>query len=280
MKNQGTTYFFRQKRISGYLVLFVLAAVVLGSFSVFSADADMMFWLIKVVQLLAFFCLGMAHTRMVEKGLPFLDDNFQSRLYFSAFLTGFICFVLLVWYAFTNSSMLFMALASSCAFFIPYTIRQLWNVYKKIPESRSMVWHGFTDKLDQPDIVYLSSIPVTFKLAVSEEDDAAMSFSIKAPLHMELSKLFNLFVLAAEKNYDIHVDAADENKRFYGWQFFAEYLKGMLNIQLNPDISVGDNKDIKPDMVIYVKRVYFSSRAASPAAISLEAFGQPEVLKK
>ena len=277
MKNQGTSYFLQLKDISGYLFLFVLAAIVLGSLSVFSGDADTIFWLVKSLQLLAFLCLGTAHTKMVEKGLPFLDDKFQSRLSFSAVVTGSICVILLIWYAFTNSSMLFMALASSCAFFIPYTIRQLWNVYKKIPETRSMAWYGFTNKLDQPDIVYLSSIPVTFKLAVSQDDDTAMSFSIKAPLHMELSKLFNLFVLAAEKNYDIRIDSADENNRFYGWQFFAEYLKGLLNVQINPNISVGDNKDIKPDGVIFVKRVRGGAQSFSPVA---EAIGTPNVLKK
>ena len=199
MKNAGPTYFLLQKNSRGYVLVFVLAALVLSTFSVFSDDADILFWMLKGIQLLAFIGLGMAHTRMVEKGLPFLDDKFQSRLSFSGFLTGLICIVLLIWYALTNSSMLFMALASSCAFFIPYTIRQLWNVYKKTPETRSKIWTGYNDQFDAPDIVYLSSIPVTFKLAVNYDDETTMSFSIKAPLHMEISKLFNLFILAAKK---------------------------------------------------------------------------------
>lgn len=260
MKNGVTTYFLQQKNVGGYLTVYVLAAVGLGCLSVFYLDPGTMFWMIKGIQLIGFLVLGTTHTRMVERGLPFLEDKFQSRLSFSALLTGLIGVMLLALYFFANRNMLFMALASSCAFFIPYTLRQSWNVYKKIPESRSRIWFGFDDKLDSPDIVYLSSIPVTFKLALNPYDKTMMSFSIKAPLHMELSKLFNLFVLAAEKNYNIHIESVDENNRLYGWQFFAEHLKGVLKLQLDPELSVGNNKDIKADTVIFVKRISAAAR--------------------
>lgn len=255
MKDGMTPHFLQQKKTWGYLIVYLSTALVLGCLSVFYLDSDFLFLLIRIIQISAFAGLGIVHTVMVERGISFLEDRFQSRLSFSALLAGIICVGLFVLYATTNRSMLFMSLAGSCAFFIPYTVREAWNMYIKTPESRSLVWYGYNDQLDAPDVVYLSSIPVTFKLEVGRHDKTPLSFYIKAPLQMELHRMFNLFVLAAEKNYNINIDAVDENDRFYGWQFFAEYLKGLLSLQLDPDMSVGDNKSIKPDMVIFVKRV-------------------------
>ncbi|MBE7169174.1 MAG: hypothetical protein INR73_01195 [Williamsia sp.] len=271
MKNGVTLYFLEQKNIRGYIIVYVLAALVLSCFSVFYLSSGFLFWLMKVVQLLSFASLGLLHTTMIERGLPFLEDKFTSRLSFSALLAALICIVLFAFYFFTNSSTLFMAFASSCAFFMPFTLRQFWNQYKKLPESRSIVWYGFNDELDSPDIVYLSSIPVTFRLEINPDEKTVLSFSIKAPLQMELSRLFNLFVLAAEKNYNIHIEPVDENNRFYGWQFFAEYLKGLLKLQLDPEVIVGDNRAIKPDTVIFVKRVKATGTQALPSRKELKS---------
>lgn len=263
MKNQVTTYFFEQKNVGGYLIMYVVAALILSCLSVINFSSDVMFWLMKVVQLIVFTGLGILHNAMLEKDTVSIEDKFPGKIFFSTVLTCLICAALLLFYLLINRSVLFMALASSCAFFLPFTLLQSWRALEKIPDSELPVWHGFDENVEWPDTVYLSNLPITFRLTETQSDMVAVSFSIKAPLHMELSKLFNLFVLAAEKNYNIHIQFVDENNRFFGWQFFAESLKGLLNIQLDPGVSIGNNRKIRPDTVIYVKRVQAGSYAGT-----------------
>ena len=254
MKNLVATYFFDQKNIRNYFITYLLAAVITGCLSFIPASSASMFWLMKIIQLAAFTGLGLLHATAVERGLQFVEDRFQNKLSFTAFITSLICAWLLIFYFFSKNNILVMALASSCAFFLPFTVMQLWNMYKETPPTGSMTWYGFDESLDSSDTVYLSSIPITFALTTNEFEKEPIPFSIKAPLHMELSKVFNLFLVAAKKNYEIHIESSDENNRPFGWQFFTPSMGGLLNIQIDPDMSVGDNRKIKANTVIFVKR--------------------------
>ncbi len=256
MKNRVAAYFFEQKNIRGYILAYMAAAVVAGCLSVISATPGFVYWLMKVLQVACFAGLGIMHSLITEKGLPFVSDRFQSRLRFTALLAGLVFTVLLVLYLLAGGGGLMMALASACAFFLPYTWMQLWSVSSEVTVApRPLTWFGYTDELDSPDIVYLSSIPVTFKMTRGYYIQTPEFLSIKAPLDMELSKVFNLCVAAAKKNYNIPLESADEDGRPFGWEFFTERMKGLLSVQLDPATCVGDNEHIKTNSVIVAKRV-------------------------
>lgn len=148
-----------------------------------------------------------------------------------------------------------MALASSCAFLLPYMIVQAWNYFVLIQENESMVWNGYKLVTDNPDVVYLNTILVNIRLSKKYKVKEESSFLINTPLNLELGKLFNSFLNIEIKEGNVDIDCIGQNHTPFGWKFYAVQFGGLYKRILDPKKSLQGNGHIKRNTTILAKRV-------------------------
>lgn len=211
------------------------------------------FSLLKTLQLFGFLGLGYWHASNLERRLPQLTgENFDGRLLYSVLLFFIILILLSLFYFLTDSALLFMATAGSCAFLIPSMINAAWDNYTRVPEKRYPVWYIPQTPTDKRATISLNSIKLHLKISRKYFDIEGEIFTLTVPGRLKLSTLFHQFM--EKENRDGSIECNDEYNKQYGWEFYTEDLNGLRKRYLNPDATLIENA-LQSNTVIIARRV-------------------------
>ncbi len=254
VKNNSINLFLNWKVIR-YFLLFALIALPIGSLSIINYRSDTVFLAVRFIQLALFVFLGIVHSDLLDKRPLFPHHSIKEKFYFSFVLALIIYGALLLFYFIVNSDMHRMAVASSCAFLLPYIIVQAWNYFLLIPENKSMVWNGYIHSEENLDVVYLNTILINISLTKKAGTKEVSSFLINTPLHLQLGKLFNSFLNIERKDGNVDIDCIGPDNKPYGWNFYTVSFGGIYKRILDPEKSLQNNGNIKKNTTILAKRV-------------------------
>lgn len=242
-------------KVTRYLFLFILIALPVSSLSIINNKSETVFLAVRLIQLVIFVFLGIVHSDLMEKRRLFTQYAIKEKFYFSFVLTLLIYGVLLLFYFIVKSNMQRMAVASSCAFLLPYMIVQAWNYFVLLQENKLMVWNGYKPFAENPNIVYLNTILINIRLSRKHQVKEESSFLINTPLNLQLGKLFNSFLYIEMKEGNVDIDLIGKNNTPYGWKFYAVTFGGLYKRMLDPEKSLQDNGNIKRNTTILAKRM-------------------------
>ncbi len=257
IKNNNIHLFLNWK-VTRYFLFFILIALAVSSLSVINYRSETVLLTVRLIQLAIFVFLGIVHSDLLEKRPLFTHHSTKEKFYLSFVLTLIIYGALLLFYFIIKSDMQHIALASSCAFLLPYMIVQAWNYFLLIQESESMIWNGYKDFAENTEIVYLNTILINIRLSKKYQAKEASSFLINTPLTLELGKLFNSFLILEMKDGNIEIDCIGPNNKPFGWKFFAVSFGGLYKRILDPEKSLQNNGSDKKNTTILAKRVDLS----------------------
>ena len=148
-----------------------------------------------------------------------------------------------------------MAVASSCAFILPYLTVQAWNYFLLLADDGAMVWNGYKKIASGADIVYLNSILIQVRLLNKLRDKEDSPYTINAPLNIELGKLFNSFLNIENKDGNSEIECIAPDNKPFGWKFYSVNYGGLYKRILNPAESLQNNGNIKKNTTILAVRV-------------------------
>lgn len=255
VKNNSIYLFFNWKVIR-YLFFFTLMALSVSYLSVINFSTSPIFIAVRIIQFTLFIALGIIHSESLDKRSFFTHHSNKEKFYFTLVLTLVIYAALLLFYFTVQSDMQRMAVASSCAFILPYLIVQAWNYFLLLADDGAMVWTGYKKVEANVDIVYLNSILIRVRLLKRCGDKEDSPYSINSPLNIELGKLFNSFLNVENKDgNDSEIECIATDNKPFGWKFYAVSYGGLYKRILNPAESLQNNRNIKRNTTILAVRV-------------------------
>lgn len=245
----------KQKIAYYYLVISIAITLVLGTISLSNLFAYLPGFLIIAFQNIAFFGCGLLHVSYLKKNTSFPDVKppFNNQLIFTFFLALVINIVLILLYLFTNSNMIRMSFAGSCAFLLPFVIQQAWKTYNHFIPKQYKVWYNSDIVMDSRTTVFLNSLPIRLRLSLKYFDITDEEFELTVPGHTQFGKFFNQFIIEKNKNNVPAIECIDNEKKPFGWQFYIERLGGLHKQYIDPELSLRENK-VKDHSIITAKR--------------------------
>lgn len=283
-----------RKLVLGDVLLFTIIAISIGSISILNTPSGLLFWLMRGVQVLAFFGAGWLNTFLLNKRSGFFRPfSFELSLY-SFFLAAIICVALLLFYWVTDSGNLRMACASPCAFLLPFTIQQAWYFFKNIPLEQPGVSPTLTAyfvKNITPNRPVVMQKPVaagqiqdkpipteiTVQIQIAKKTDSSEEslFSVTAPGDMPFSKLFNSFIREQNKNNPQNIECLNDFQQPFAWEFYTKNSNSVIIRRLEPQTSVYDNH-LNESLLVIAKRV--KPEEATPGKFIMYVSIPPELI--
>ncbi|MDQ6763976.1 MAG: hypothetical protein M3015_15300, partial [Bacteroidota bacterium] len=121
------------KAAVGLTIFFFVLTLILGMITVFFESNAVSFLLLKTCQVSAFFLAGIVYQVLLNKYISTGNNPSKAWLY-NLLVTIFVFIALLILYFYNNRFWPIIALGSSCAFFLPFIISQVWQFFRNISE--------------------------------------------------------------------------------------------------------------------------------------------------
>ena len=150
-----------------------------------------------------------------------------------------------------------MAFASSGAFLFPFLIYQGWTEFVNIPKKKYPVWQlpPATTIVSTMAAPTVNTMQVQVKIARRVNDANENTFPVTVSGKLKLGKVFERFVEEQQVHGEYGaIEIKGKQQEPFGWQFYEERWAGFYSRNLNPAISLLENK-IKPNAKITVIRI-------------------------
>lgn len=235
----------KKKVISSFLYL--LAASLLVAVIFFLVNIQ----LGKFVLLIGFLSIGSLYWNALKNRFAALT-NLEMLMVTVLMATGILILLSGVFFFFQPHRFLSVFVAV-CGFLLPFCVGMLWPLFKKMTETEVSLWYYANDLSLQKSTVFLNSIPIRFKVQLSEEEYQDHSISFRAPVRMKLGLIFYHMVQEQNANRKSDLTLTDENDQAYGWMFFTVSIGGWTK-NLDPDSTLVEN-NIKQNTLIIARRM-------------------------
>jgi hypothetical protein len=214
-----------------------------------------------LLQWACFLLLGVAQVFFLRRWVSRVGKH-NSLFSVGAWLfTGFLSLVLtlLVFYFFGKGQHLRIAVASFCAFLLPFTLAHAWHIFSGIPAPRYKLWFI-------PEVMYQwggrmrQKIPVTVRLKRRYFDRREEVFTLTAPAMVKLGSVFHSLIAerqneegSQEEGAEPYIELNSKDHRPFGWEFYAARYGGLIKTRLDPERTLTENR-IKSNHIVIVRR--------------------------
>ena len=203
--------------------------------------------------------IGVLHSHFLYKILPWSSySSFWRELLFSILIACIGTIFMLFALTFLKlTDHYFLMLSAITWYFIPFIFVQAVHKYMSIPDIDFKKWfYPINQQIDLPtDVEMASPVVITFEFQKRNNDAEQTIFRAKAPLSMQLGRLFYHFINDYnERHPNTPIEVILDENNVYGWIFYQKpqwYKK--LNC-LDPDETIVENQ-IKENSVIVCQRV-------------------------
>ncbi len=139
------------------------------------------------------------------------------------------------------------------AFFLPFLLSELWDLYWQISYSGAKVWHLSPEKaIDYPDL-YLNGIPVRFRIISGEPGEGMLTVKFQASAKMDLGDIFCDMAQKHNRKSSRKVELSDKEQQPFHWIFTTKDTL-LWKRTLDPEKSLRKNR-LNDYAVIYAQRV-------------------------
>jgi hypothetical protein len=251
--------FQNRKQAGMYVLFFVIVSFNLCVFLPANMHTPAAGRMVNAFQLFCFAVMGVVNVWFFYKPKFLAAFSVSSaRLAFICLLFIAIGLLLFIYYYVSGNNGLVMAFASSGAFLLPFLVYQGWTEYMNIPEKEYPVWRLPETAVPAGNAMPLpvaNTLQVQLTIARRANDVHEHTFPVTTSGKLKLGKIFERFI----EEQRIHgqqaaIETADRQQHAFGWQFYEKKWAGMYSRNLNPAMSLLENK-IKPDAKITVKRI-------------------------
>lgn len=246
-----------KKKTIIYLIFTLLSFAVVGLLSSSKVLNDTPLNSFYGFQIL-FLIIGILHVFILRKYFEDLskdkDDFFSEFLFTVAFLfAGLFAFYNVVHKFKINFSIIFMA--SGIVYLIPFFVYRLYEYALQIPVYVYDKWYfPLNENIKDPTSKELENpLVISFEFQKKDTDSEVTNFRVKAPVNMEVSKLFYFFI----SDYNVRHPESPieylENEEPQAWIFYFKpnWWSSLKHIDFNK--TVAWNK-IKENTVIICQR--------------------------
>lgn len=108
--------------------------------------------------------------------------------------------------------------------------------------NKNKIWFYKEPGMDMPTVILLNTVQVYLQLNTKFSEPGEELFSTSAPLDMKLGDFFNHFINVTRKTNKLKIDFFDDKQMSFGWKFYANSLMGLKKIELDPALSLRENK--------------------------------------
>ena len=200
---------------------------------------------------LLFFLAGVVHVFLMNQYLPAF--RLPMRWLFTSFLAllaGGLLSLIAVW----DENLLWLNLLScSAAFFLPFTIKELWQSYADLSFSQARYWQISGEENNELPAIYLKSIKVRFKVIQEPAVSGTGVIPVTASARMPLRDVFFSMVQKQNRGAGSHIALRSRELEPYTWIFYKMDFYFWYRI-LDPEKSIQDNS-IGKNSLIYAQRV-------------------------
>ncbi len=215
------------------------------------------FVFLAVEQLLVLI-IGIAHIQLMYKLLPWTSPvSFLWELVYSFKVVCLgMLFQILSLVVIGLGELLPVVLSSFIWFFVPFLFFQVYTIYKSIPAKKFKEWFFPVNQSITPpsDSDMASPVVIAFEFTKSQEDKAKTVFRAKAPLQMQLGRLFYYFINDYnERNPENNIEVVYDNSNPFGWVFYEKPKLLGCKRYLDFERTI-DNNGIKENSIIVCKR--------------------------
>ena len=195
---------------------------------------------IKLLQLSVFVAAGYIHVKSMRK-IHFLNPHVQLQGILTLIISFLLFLFLFLLYLVINSNLLIMALASSCAFGLPFLLLQSWASYISIPEQQYKLWYYSETPATDKGVIYLGNMTMQFKVLNSYMKYGEKLKPVIAPGRMKLGNVFYHFLKHQKNTDEYSAEYKEQYHHSFGWSFYVEYLGGWNKRYLDPELTLTEN---------------------------------------
>ena len=255
-KNFIATIKSNYKIVWVYAVLVMVASFLIALACSLVLSPANIYW-IKGAQLLLFILAGIMHCEYLQRKVVYLNwDNDTDKLYFSIFLSVLIGGALSALYLSIDRNLITIAFASASAFLFPAFLTLAFNSFIpsiSAPENQVLPW--FVDSnIDDRVSIFLNSLQLELQLAQKDADNAETIYNLTLPGQTPFGRLFNRFVFETNKKEAGCIETNDKRRKPFGWEFYVEILGGLTKKQIDPMLTLRENR-IKKNSIIIARRM-------------------------
>lgn len=203
--------------------------------------------------------IGILHTNFLYKILPWASlSSFLWEFLFSISIASIGTLIMLL--SFTTLKLTdhyYLMLSAITWFFIPYFFVQAVSKYISIPEMNFKRWfYPLNQEIAPPtDPEMAEPVVISFEFQKRNKDTEKTTFRAKAPLSMQLGKLFTYFINDYnERHPDTPIEITFEENNPYGWIFYNKPIWYRKLKYLDYERTIKDNQ-IKENSVVVCQRV-------------------------
>lgn len=220
-----------------------ILAVVLALFT-----NDLIF---SIAQPLLFLVAGALHYNRMLQDLPVLTPT--ERWLYSLCIAATILLLLGCSWFWGAYLQVITLLAGPGAFLLPLALAELWRLYVKISFAEPKVWKLTTEMDETYPAIYITGIPLRFKIIDEEAEDSAGIIQARALQRMRLSEAFCDTVQKQNKKGEQGIALTDAEQRPTRWIFYTNDMV-IWKRTLDPNLSIIKN-NLKRNAVVYAQRL-------------------------
>ncbi|MCK5700140.1 MAG: hypothetical protein KAI29_03275 [Cyclobacteriaceae bacterium] len=203
--------------------------------------------------------IGILHSYFLYKILPWSSINsFWWEFLFSITIAAVGTILMLLSFTYLNlTDHYYLMLSAITWFFIPYFFIQAVSRYISIPEINFKSWfYPLNQEIAPPtDPEMAEPVVISFEFQKRNNDSGKTIFRAKAPLSMQLGKLFYYFVNDYnERHPDTPIEIAFGENNPYGWIFHNKPPWYRKVKYMDHERTIKDNQ-IKENSVVVCQRV-------------------------
>ena len=234
-----------------YLLLYVALTPVMGLLCFIGRQRGMEGWrpVGGWLQAIAFLLLGIGQywdlRRRRLTGYP------AAGWTITALLSIEILILLSALYLFAGTDLLPLALVSICAFSFPFVAISAVQAWDAIPQKKYKIW--FLPEHQTFTMPRGKALAIRMKIRLGYFDIGEQLLDLNASARVRVGQLFTHLVAEREKNGLPPIEAADEERQPYGWEFYhCRY--GLFGRFLDPQWTLEEN-GVGNKGIIVVRRV-------------------------
>lgn len=257
-------YLRNRKKLFVYILLFA-AGFTLVAFMGLRDVIQEPFIMLVFFQLL-FLMLGIVHTYTMYRHFSWDPGRFLlPELTFTCmvWLIGMVPFLFL-YRTVRDGEYLYLALATSLFFVIPFLLIKTYESAIGIPEKEVKRWfYPLQSPPEEPDERMLEKpLVIAFLMPKQPDDHQFTNFRAKAPAAMVMGDLFYFFMEDYNaRNGGQPIEYADKYGRAHGWVFYFKPRWYLLYHKryVDPDLTIAENRVKENSVIVCEREVYYNA---------------------